>query len=141
VIQPPTPLQNVLFCLFLSTCVVQTVCVCNLYTMDQGRNQLISSGRAKWCNLLLHHTNTYVCENFGGRQLPDCPLSGCGAANDFVSACKINSIQLSTLWRNTRIESDFTREQPAHSFPKAQFYNFSLMHGLGMQTVLYELEM
>ena len=26
--------------------------------------------------LLLHLTNTYVCENFGGEQLPDCAHSG-----------------------------------------------------------------
>ena len=33
---------------------------------DQGSNQLI-------CNVLLHLTNTYICENFRGGQLPDCP--------------------------------------------------------------------
>jgi len=32
----------------------------------QGRNQLIFSRGAKWLNLLLYLTNTYVCENFGG---------------------------------------------------------------------------
>ena len=34
----------------------------------------IFGGGAKWCNLLLHLTNTHVCENFGGGQLLTCPL-------------------------------------------------------------------
>ena len=35
------------------------------HTVRQGRNQLIFSGEAKWCNFLLHLTNIYVCENYG----------------------------------------------------------------------------
>jgi len=34
--------------------------------LRQGLNQLLFSWVAKWCNSLLHHTNTYFCENFGG---------------------------------------------------------------------------
>ena len=42
---------------------------------DQGRNQLVFSGGAA--------PNKYiVCENFGGRQLPDCPPSGCRPGYD-----------------------------------------------------------
>ena len=43
-----------------------------MYT-KQGRNQLIFSGGAKWYNLLLYLTDTYVFKNFGGGQLPDLP--------------------------------------------------------------------
>jgi len=31
-------------------------------------------GEANWCNLLLHLTNTYVCDNFGGGSCPIAPL-------------------------------------------------------------------
>jgi len=31
-------------------------------------------GGEKRCNLFLYLTDTYVCESFGGWQLPDCPL-------------------------------------------------------------------
>ena len=39
----------------------------------------IFGGGAKWCNLLLHLTNTHVCENFGGAIARYSP-SGCGPA-------------------------------------------------------------
>jgi len=48
-----------------------------MYNRHQGRNQLIFSGGAKLCNLLLYLTNTYVCENFGAA-IARLPPSGCG---------------------------------------------------------------
>jgi len=41
VIQPPTLLQNVLFCLFLLTSVVQNVCVCAMDFVSAGKNTLL----------------------------------------------------------------------------------------------------
>jgi len=39
-------------------------------TFEKGRNQLIFSGGAKWCNFLLYLPNTYVFKNFGGSNCP-----------------------------------------------------------------------
>ena len=41
VIQPPTRLQNVRFCLFLLTSVVQNVCVCTMDFVSAGKNTLL----------------------------------------------------------------------------------------------------
>jgi len=41
VIQPPTLLQNVLFCLFLLTSVVQIVCVCTMDFVSADKNTLL----------------------------------------------------------------------------------------------------
>jgi len=41
VIQPPTLLQNILFCLFLLTSVVQNVCVCTMDFVSAGKNTLL----------------------------------------------------------------------------------------------------
>jgi len=41
VIQPPTLLQNVLFCLFLFTSVVQNVCVCTMDLVSAGKNTFL----------------------------------------------------------------------------------------------------
>jgi len=38
VVLPPTPLQNVLFCTFLSTCAVQKVCVANVDFVSADKN-------------------------------------------------------------------------------------------------------
>ena len=52
----------------------------------------IFGGGGKWCNLLLYLTNSYVCENFGGEQLSDCPLSVRGPAQIlslFLCSCDL----------------------------------------------------
>jgi len=49
VIQPPVPLQNVLFCMFLSTYVVQKVCVCTMDFVSADKNTSLLS-------LVLHST-------------------------------------------------------------------------------------
>ena len=41
VIQPPTLLWNVLFCLILLTSVVQNVCVCTMDSVSAGKNTLL----------------------------------------------------------------------------------------------------
>jgi len=41
VIQPPTRLRNVLFCLFLLTSVLQNVCVCTMDFVSAGKNTLL----------------------------------------------------------------------------------------------------
>jgi len=41
VIQPPTRLQNVLFCLFLLISVVQNACVCTMDFVSAGKNTLL----------------------------------------------------------------------------------------------------
>jgi len=41
VIQPPTLLKNVQFCLFLLTSVVQNVCVYTMYFVSAGKNTLL----------------------------------------------------------------------------------------------------
>jgi len=58
---------------------------CRRYCEWQGCIPLIfSGGEAKWCNLLLHLTNAYVWENFGGGKSPDFPPLVAGLASGKV---------------------------------------------------------
>jgi len=66
----------------------------------------IFGGGAKWCNLLLHLTNTHVCENFGGGQLPDIPplVAGLPAALPlFIWSTATNEFDL-YLWDTAKCQ-------------------------------------
>ena len=54
VIQPPTLLQNVLFCLFLLTSVVQKVCVCTMDFVSAGKNTYVTA-----CEKVVPQLNKY----------------------------------------------------------------------------------